>query len=401
MERSAGDKLRVGIVTDTFPKLSETFILDQARALAELGFNVSVVSDRLSANAVTGAVGHARLTVLRRWNALSRALGLLDRLPARASDKTTALLDLLFSRNLTRFDVLIAHFGMNGARVARAGRRWRVFPPLVTIFHGFDVGMVERDGTIGQYRGLFGFPGLLLTVNRTFRDMLVAAGAPPDRTRVHHMGIPAKAFPYRTRIWDGRTLGFLTVGRLTEKKGIAYALRAVATLDVSDIGRDWSYTIVGEGELRRELEDLAASLDLGARVRFLGAQPHDVVRRLLYENHVLLLPSTRAATGDMEGIPVVLMEAMAAGLIAMSTRHSGIPELVSDGVSGLLVDERDTDSLGKRLRWIFDHPEGLAGIAATARSVVEADFNGAVQTEELAGWLVELAGNSRPGKARG
>ncbi|CAM4295358.1 glycosyltransferase [Palleronia rufa] len=368
--------LRICVVTDTYPKLSETFVRDQVAALSARGAQVSVVTDRLAAPPAE------RDGLSRRWGAVSLAEPWLRRLPPRLADRAVTGLDRAFAGRLRGYDAIVSHFGMNGVRVARAGRRTAGFPPLITIFHGFDVGMAAHDGTLGQYRPLFSAPGLLLTVNHPFRDTLVAAGAPPDRTRVHHLGIDPDRIAFRTRDWTG-PLRVLTVGRLTQKKGIAQALAAMAALRDRHPGRDWRYDIIGDGELRASLEQQSAELGLNDRVTFHGALPHDRVKAAMQEADVFLLPSLTAATGDMEGLPIVLMEAMAAGMVAVSTRHSGIPELIEHGVSGVLAAEGDVPDLVDRLAWVLDHPDRLGAMAAAARKAVETSFNTDRQTDEL------------------
>jgi len=133
--------------------------------------------------------------------------------------------------------------------------------------------------------------------------------------------------------------------------------------------------VVGEGALRGELERLIGELGVGAHVRLLGWRSHDEVIRLCGSAHLMVAPSVTAANGDQEGIPNAVKEAMALGLPVVATRHSGIPELVEDGVSGLLVPERDVDALADRLAYLIDHGDAWATMARAGRAVVEADFD--------------------------
>ena len=378
--------LNVCVVADTFPKLSETFIWGQVEGLRRAGVDVTVIADRVAEPIETTRA----MDVRQRWGAASQMEPWLRRLPPNLSDRGVTLLDQLFAQKLLGFDAIIAHFGMNGVRVARTGHRTPNFPPLITIFHGFDVGMAARDGTLGQYRPLFSHPGLLLTVNKVFRSILIDSGAPPDRTRVHHLGIRPETIPFRHRSWSD-PIRFLSVGRLTEKKGTEIGLRALARLQDDAANRDWRYDIIGDGELRGELEVLTHQLGLTDRVRFLGAQPHSIVRNAMDEADSFLLPSRTAATGDKEGIPIVLMEAMSAGLLVVSTRHSGIPELVRDGETGILADEGDVEDLAEALRKVFEKREALAPLAEAARRTVETEFHADRESSELVEWIEDLA----------
>ncbi len=147
----------------------------------------------------------------------------------------------------------------------------------------------------------------------------------------------------------------ITIGRLVEKKGIKYAIQAMARLLKS--GRKINYFVIGDGELRGDLEELISTLNLEKHVQLLGWMKQGEVTQLLQTMHIMVAPSITASNGDQEGIPNVVKEAMALGLPVISTLHSGIPELVEDGVSGFLVKERDVDSLTDRMRYMVDHPE--------------------------------------------
>ncbi|MGO4834875.1 glycosyltransferase, partial [Rhizobiaceae sp. 2RAB30] len=312
------------------------------------------------------------------------------RLPSQLRDKVSTALDATFARHLNGCDVVVAHFGHNGARVARL-KKWGVLkPPVVTIFHGYDVGVPIREAGLARYDDLFGHGALCLTVNDYFRRVLIEAGAQEARVAVHHMGIDIAAIPYRWRSWQGVPLELITVCRLAEKKGVEFALRALARV-AADPAIHWRYTIIGDGPLRAELEQLAAELGIAGRVSFLGGLPHSEVKQWLRRAHAFVLPSVTAGNGDIEGIPVALMEAMAAGLAVVSTRHSGIPELIEDGRTGFLAPERDVETLADRLAWIAAHPEACEQIAAAARAKVEADFNAESLDEEFAGIVTRLA----------
>jgi colanic acid/amylovoran biosynthesis glycosyltransferase len=156
-----------------------------------------------------------------------------------------------------------------------------------------------------------------------------------------------------------------------EKKGIEYALRAVRQLD--DEGMDISYEIVGDGPLKQTLESQVEKLGLRGRVQLVGAQSHAEVQQVLDRAQVLLVPSVTARDGDQEGIPNVLREGMAVGVPVIGTNHSGIPELIEDGVSGYLVPERDPAAIVRAVRYLADHPEQWFPLAKTARARVEED----------------------------
>lgn len=320
------------------------------------------------------------------WGGLGRYRPLLRKWSGRFWDKLSTAIDIAHARKLQNADVIVAHFGTNGMRVARAMKRGRISAPLVTIFHGRDVGEPLHDNTLTRYKDVFEKGVLQLPVNAFFRDALIEVGAPPAQVMVHHMGVRPGDIDYRWRSWDKGTLSFISVCRLTEKKGIEYALRALASLPQ----RDWVYSVIGGGELLEALKVIAAELGIADRVTFLGPRPHVEVKQRLRDAHVFLLPSVAARDGDLEGIPVALMEAMAAGLIVVSTYHSGIPELIEDHKTGFLAPERNVPALAAKLVWVAEHPEECERIALAARRKVEQDFNADVLNERFSQIVTQL-----------
>lgn len=371
--------VKVGFVVGRFPSLSETFIISQMSSLLKRGCQVEVICNGVADDEHLDRKREPLATLLGKtrdwWGPAARLRPAMSHVPARFRDKISTAFDAAFARHLNRCDVVVAHFGHNGARAARL-KKWNLLkPPLIVVFHGYDVGVPARQADLSRYKDLFGRGTLCLTVNDVFRRMLIEAGAPEENVAVHHMGIDPEAIPYAWRSWRDGPMELISVSRLTEKKGVEFALRALATVAASDPLLDWRYTVVGDGPLRPSLEALASSLGIEGRVAFLGGLPHAEVKQRLRRAHAFVLPSVTACNGDVEGIPVALMEAMAAGLTVVSTYHSGIPELIQDGVTGFLAPERDTATLASRLAWIARNPEACEPVAQAARRKVEADFN--------------------------
>jgi len=371
--------MRVGFVVGQFPQLSETFVIGQMAGLLRRGFEVDVVCNGITDYDFPDRKQEPLATLLARtrdwWGAAAHFRASIERLPAKLRDKVSTVLDISSAASLNRCDVIVAHFGHNGARAARLKKWKRLKPPIVTIFHGYDVGVPLHERGLGRYNDLFQHGALSLTVNDHFRDVLVKAGAPAEKVAVHHMGIDLNKIPYEWKSWRDTPLQLISVCRLAEKKGMEFALRALGKLRAAAPGLSWHYTIIGDGPLRQRLQALASELDIAEQVSFLGGLPHQEVKQWLHRSHAFVLPSVTAENGDVEGIPVALMEAMAAGLTVVSSYHSGIPELIEDGKTGFLAAERDVDTLANRLRFIAEHPDECESIAVAARRKVEAEFN--------------------------
>jgi colanic acid/amylovoran biosynthesis glycosyltransferase len=254
------------------------------------------------------------------------------------------------------------------------------------------------------YERLFREGDLFLPISDYWKTRLVEHGCPEDRIVVHHMGVDCDQFEFAPREMEpGEPVRLLSVCRLVEKKGIEYAIRALAKVvgggasadSALDAGARLEYTIVGSGPLRPHLESVVDELGLSGCVRFLGSLPSDEVAELMAGAHVFLAPSVTAEDGNKEGIPVAIMEAMATGLPVVSSRHSGIPELVEDGVTGLLAEERDVSGLADRLARLVRDPELHARLAAAGRIRVEQEFSTSVLNPRLMGLFHGLVNGDR------
>ena len=269
---------------------------------------------------------------------------------------------------------LVCHFGPVGFSGLVPGLACGV--PVITIFHGYDVSMLLRDTAwVERYQALFQFGGHAVCISHEGRRRLLAIGCSDDKATAIHLGVDLDRFAFQAR--QPRrpidTMRLLVVARLAEKKGLPVVLRAVRR--VIDRGLHVSLRIVGEGEERASLLALRAALGLERAVTFVGPLDGDGVRRELASCDALALTSLTAADGDQEGIPVVLMEAMASGVPVIASRHSGIPELVAHNRTGLLVPEGDDLATADAIaRLTANGPLGRR-LAVGARAHIEEEFN--------------------------
>jgi len=267
-----------------------------------------------------------------------------------------------------------AQFAPNALEVLPLARKARI--PLLVTFHGYDAStLLSGRGYRSQLRDLFSYAHIL-TVSRDMADRLLAHGADPARLLVHYIGVPLETFPFRTRVAlpdkvaAGEPAELLQVSSFNEKKGHVYTVAAFR-LFLRD-NPHARLTLVGDGPQRDHIRSLTEDLAERGAIRFLGPLPEQEVAKVLGQCDIFVHHSVTSHTGDKEGIPIALMEAMASGLIVVSTRHSGIPELVEDGVEGYLVEERDVKAYAAAMqKTLTSGPK----MGAAARRKIELNFD--------------------------
>jgi colanic acid/amylovoran biosynthesis glycosyltransferase len=181
---------------------------------------------------------------------------------------------------------------------------------------------------------------------------------------------------------------------LSEKKGIAYGLRAIAILACQY--DQIEYTVAGYGELNDSLQHLAQKLQIFGRVKFVGTVDRDEQLRLFAQSDLFLLPSVTADDREEEGTPTVLLEAQAAGLPVISTWHSGIPEIVQDKKTGFLVAEKDIQGLVEKIAYLIANPEIARCMGVEGRNFMETNFDIRKLNRQLEAIYETLLPNNEP-----
>lgn len=397
--------MRVTVVTSVYPALSQTFVADHVRRLSDEGHEVTVLAsapiDAEASDSDTGPNSGARVvyratsstprtTKAGHYGTLGRVLAtrpsaLVRTLRRSLAEQASLATITSYVAGLERVgmqDLIHCHFGPVGLAVVDALEVLRMDTPLVTTFHGYDVTRHLRHTAATDYRRLFARGDAFLPVSEYFHRRLVSIGAPSAKTRVHYLGVDTERLrPVGAGRGDHGPMRVLMVGRLVEKKGFKYGLRAIAVARAS--GCDIETTVVGDGPLRSELQTEAERLGIAASTRLAGSMDRQEVAREMADSDVLLAPSHEAADGDMEGIPVVILEAMAIGLPVVSSFHSGIPEAVLDGHTGLLAPERDSERLGSHLARLGSDPHERVRMGAAGRTRVMERHDASRQAREL------------------
>lgn len=344
--------MKIAFFVSSFPEVSETFILRQITGILDRGHDVTIFMDRPGRSDVIhrDVVAYDLMRRTRdlsqrspttqesfvAWNDLATAATLATRTNFNRTPRTylAALRRVLRLRNEPPADVVHCHYGDVGMQWGFAAALWRV--PLVVSFYGYDCSELPVRFGRELYRDLFEQAAVVTVLSGHMERQLLDLGCPRNRLRIQPLAVDPEVFSFRDSSTprDGGRLRLLTVARLTEKKGIDTTLRAVAQVARR---RPLSYEIIGDGPLRDDLQRLASTLGLETMVRFSGFRSDAEVVEAMHRADVFLLASTVAPNGDAEGTPTVLLEAASTGLPIISTRHAGIPEVVSHGETGLLV----------------------------------------------------------------
>jgi len=224
--------------------------------------------------------------------------------------------------------------------------------------------------------------GAAITISEYNRRFFVRQGVDVSKIGIVRCGVESGEYQTADRKRSSNGVPVIgTLGRLVEKKGVDTLILALSR--VSKQGFDFKLEIAGDGPLMDELRNLASEHDLNPKITFRGAMPHDEVFHWLKTLDIFVLACKKDKNGDQDGIPVVLMEAMATGIPVISTYISGIPELIEDGVSGMLARPGDPTSLSEKIESLLKDPSLPSSMAQSAIRRIREEFDTDVNIERL------------------
>ena len=387
---------RVGYVLKMYPRFSETFIVHEILHQEAAGTHVEIFSLRLPIDGrFHEALAHVRapVTYLTRehkaslfWPALREGTrevptvtDHLDELLAAPEDVALAAVELAAAVRRSGLEHLHAHFGSIAADVARLAARltgvtWSFTAHAKDIFHD----EVDAASLATKLREAH----TTVTVSDYNRTHLRSTfGEDAERVVRLYNSVDLTAFPFGTKGEKPGTARIAAVGRLVEKKGFGDLVAALARL--VDSGRDVAVDLVGTGPLEAALCQQVADLGLGDRVTVHGALPQSRVREIVAAADVFAAPCVIGGDGNRDGLPTVLLEALALGTPVVSTPVTGIPEVVRHEETGLLVPEADPAALADAIAQTLDDPVGAGERSRAARALLEADFDFRDHAREL------------------
>jgi colanic acid/amylovoran biosynthesis glycosyltransferase len=395
--------MKIAVIVGGFPKLSETFILRQLTGLVDLGHEVHIFS---RANPQEGSVqpdvvryrflerthyfkiprtrrgrfARALRTFLSNFPRHPLAMLRCLNLPRYGSRYAVLNNVMMVAPFLDRqYDVIYCFWGGNGMDFIILKD---VFPHVrfVNRFGGDDYDLGDEKGPEALALLRQRADAFIVQTDCYGRATLLRYGFDNAKIATYRHVIALGDLPFRERHFDGERLRIVTVARLVDKKGLEHGIRAVAELQAQNPELKVEYRIIGGGLLAGRLADLVKELKIGDTVELLGAKTTPEVMRWIAASDVFLLPSL------MEQAGYVLLEAQASGLPVVATRVGGVPEMVREGRSALLVPAGDASAITAALQRLVDQPEDWPLMGREGRTLVEERHD----ASRLAPRLVEI-----------
>ncbi len=400
------DLKRIVYVVSLFPSLSETFIVREINALIERGVDVRIISLKKPSRELLQTDSAALLGRVR--HPLAFAAGLREAWQAvrgnpRAVVRATLLIladswrrpDVAIKSLATLFRALQQVPWLEDFDPQLIHAHWATYPstaawalgcvlgrPFSFTCHAHDI-FIENQLLARKIRE----SALAVTISRHNVAWLCSHATPmaEHKLKVIHCGVDMDHAPWHALHRDKRMM--LAVGRLDPVKGFETLIDAVALLQ--ERGIDLECRLVGSGPLDPQLRRRAIARGVASRIEFAGAQTQERIRNWMSTATLFALPSQVAADGNRDGIPVALMEAMASGCPVVSTRVSGIPELIQDDEDGVLVEQRDPGALADAIERLLESSELRQRLATRARLRIENEFDARKEAGRLHALMTE------------
>ncbi len=402
--------MRITVLTSSYPRFAgdgaAPFVQSISEHIADLGHDVAVVAPYDAAvrgpAAGAAAVRRFRYAPVAKWHIVGHARSLVG--DQRFRPGVFLLLpffvaaEFLAGLRVARrqhADIIHAHWVLpNGLLAAWVAAVLRI--PLAVSLHGSDVFVALRNPLFGRVAGwVFRRAAVVTACSEELAQAALRLGADPGKVHLVAWGADPGRFHPAVPPTDRRRFGLtaddtvlVCLGRIVPKKGFDVLLRALPA--ILRAAPATHVLIGGDGPQREELGRLAAELGVAEHVHFAGQIPWDQVAAFLAAGDIFLLPSVRDAAGNLDGLPTVLLEAMALGKPVVASRIAGVPLVIEDGVNGLLCPAGDADALAAAVAGLLADPPRREALGRAGRRSVEERFN----WREVARRFVALFGDA-------
>lgn len=249
---------------------------------------------------------------------------------------------LLSSFKKNKIDLVFAEYGTSGEKILPICRELKL--PLIVHFHGFEAAVKSVIESHDNYKEIFNYASTIVVVSKKMKEDLLRLGCPENKLYYNVYGPRDEFLDVKPRFVKPQ---FIAIGRFVNKKAPYYLI--LAFLKVINEYPQAKLIMAGEGELLNTCKNLVKFYRLEGNIKFVGIISSEEYRAYLEESLAFVQHSITAEDGDSEGTPVAILEASAAGLPVISTKHAGIPDVIVHEKTGLLVEEHDVDGMAENM----------------------------------------------------
>ncbi len=274
---------------------------------------------------------------------------------------------LLSSFRKNNIDLVLAEYGSHAEKILPIVKKACL--PLVVHFHGYDASVDLVLKNHNNYKAVFKYASKVIAVSKVMHEKLKNLGCPEEKL-VYNVYGPRPEFHQVTPTYSKKQL--IAIGRFTDKKAPYFTLMAFA--QTAKNHPEATLIMAGDGVLLNMCQNLAKHLQIETQVRFPGVITPEAYRELLSESLAFVQHSITAANGDMEGTPLAVLEASAAGLPVISTKHAGIPDVIVDGTTGLLCAEHDVATMANHMDILLSDVEKAKTMGAAGKAHIKKHF---------------------------
>ncbi len=412
------EKNKIVFLLGEFPKMTETFILNQITGLIDEGCDLKIIALNKSKDSSvpkevidykllekTEYINVPRNKKIRALTALKLFIQNFPLHPIKtlkslnffkygkvALTLNPFYVNMFFLNSKDNFDIIHCHFGQRGlygANLKDIGIKGK----LITSFYGGDLSYFVNQTNKNIYKPLIKNGDLFLPLCSDFGKRLLNIGFDEEKIKVHHIGINLDKFNKIKHNFDKKEIVLMTIARMVEKKGHKYLVKALPKI----VGekKKVKCIFVGDGDLKDNLISLSKDLGVNNYIELRGNVNSDKLPELYTEADIYILPSNTTVDGDSEGTPASIVEACASGLPIVSTHHAGIPEIVVDKKSGFLVNEKDSDSLAEKISYLIKRPNLMKEMGKVGREYVNKEYDTKIQSKKLIDHYIRVLNNKK------
>ena len=390
------EKKSILMVTGIFPKISETFVVDQVIETSNRGFAVSVLANnyelthnyeseikifylnlsknklifkaRFISSLIINLILSSKLLFLLIGDLFLRKIGL--------KDFVWLSLVIRKKKDLIKddYDIIQGQHASLCNKVLLLKDYFFIDAKTIVYARGNDV-TAEISNNLSKYIKALSRCDLIISVCDYLKNELIKLGIDSNKIITLYGGINLSNFMLKeVQVNNNKPIQFLSIGRLVAKKGFDDAIKAFDELNRLSKFVDWSYSIYGSGEEYNRLNQMIEDFNLTNKVFLKGAIKPESVPKVMFNRDIFISSNKTALDGGAEGIPNVIKEAMAIGLPVIATKHAGIPELIENGKTGFLVSEGNYKQLAVKILEVL-YRDDLESIKTMAREKIETQFN--------------------------